>query len=149
MCIRDRYQRRVHGVKKEKESSEQSFPNSCNRQSQRNNITIQNLPVFELKSLQQKEKSTVLFSEISSKPEADLTFSSGMIKYQAENSAVSKIISLQRPITSSESPNNKSQTLSLEQEENKDCLLYTSDAADDTPCVDLGGRRIIKKKKII
>eukprot|EP00831_Metopus_contortus_P010087 TRINITY_DN13918_c0_g1_i3.p3 TRINITY_DN13918_c0_g1~~TRINITY_DN13918_c0_g1_i3.p3 ORF type:complete len:130 (+),score=26.23 TRINITY_DN13918_c0_g1_i3:645-1034(+) len=29
----------------------------------------------------------------------------------------------------------------------KVCLLYTSDAADDTPCVDLGGRRIIKKKK--
>eukprot|EP00831_Metopus_contortus_P024570 TRINITY_DN21398_c0_g1_i2.p2 TRINITY_DN21398_c0_g1~~TRINITY_DN21398_c0_g1_i2.p2 ORF type:complete len:110 (+),score=19.48 TRINITY_DN21398_c0_g1_i2:160-489(+) len=28
----------------------------------------------------------------------------------------------------------------------KVCLLYTSDAADDTPCVDLGGRRIIKKK---
>eukprot|EP00831_Metopus_contortus_P031278 TRINITY_DN25535_c0_g2_i1.p2 TRINITY_DN25535_c0_g2~~TRINITY_DN25535_c0_g2_i1.p2 ORF type:complete len:108 (-),score=45.27 TRINITY_DN25535_c0_g2_i1:122-445(-) len=26
------------------------------------------------------------------------------------------------------------------------CLLYTSDAADDTPCVDLGGRRIIQKK---
>ena len=25
------------------------------------------------------------------------------------------------------------------------CLLYTSDAADDTPCVDIGGRRIIKK----
>ena len=23
------------------------------------------------------------------------------------------------------------------------CLLYTSDAADDTPCVDLGGRRMI------
>eukprot|EP00831_Metopus_contortus_P007958 TRINITY_DN13060_c0_g1_i2.p2 TRINITY_DN13060_c0_g1~~TRINITY_DN13060_c0_g1_i2.p2 ORF type:complete len:132 (-),score=25.40 TRINITY_DN13060_c0_g1_i2:42-437(-) len=30
----------------------------------------------------------------------------------------------------------------------KTCLLYTSDAADDTPCVDLGGRRIIKKKKL-
>ena len=29
------------------------------------------------------------------------------------------------------------------------CLLYTSDAADDTPCVDLGGRRIIKKKRVI
>ena len=28
------------------------------------------------------------------------------------------------------------------------CLLYTSDAADDLPCVDLGGRRHIKKKKI-
>ena len=29
------------------------------------------------------------------------------------------------------------------------CLLYTSDAADDLRCVDLGGRRIIKKKKQI
>ena len=28
-----------------------------------------------------------------------------------------------------------------------DCLLYTSDAADEPLCVDLGGRRIIKKKK--
>ncbi|GAB5833455.1 hypothetical protein JMUB7528_28650 [Staphylococcus aureus] len=28
------------------------------------------------------------------------------------------------------------------------CLLYTSDAADDTPCVDLGGRRIIKKSVV-
>src|SRR5428012_14853 len=27
------------------------------------------------------------------------------------------------------------------------CLLYTSDAADDLHCVDLGGRRIIKKKQ--
>ena len=27
------------------------------------------------------------------------------------------------------------------------CLLYTSDAADDMQCVDLGGRRIIKKKQ--
>ena len=27
----------------------------------------------------------------------------------------------------------------------KICLLYTSDAADDMQCVDLGGRRIIKK----
>ena len=29
------------------------------------------------------------------------------------------------------------------------CLLYTSDAADDLLCVDLGGRRIIKKKNIV
>ena len=29
-----------------------------------------------------------------------------------------------------------------------DCLLYTSDAADDLLCVALGGRRRIKKKKI-
>ncbi|WP_460413896.1 hypothetical protein, partial [Staphylococcus aureus] len=31
----------------------------------------------------------------------------------------------------------------------KSCLLYTSDAADDTPCVDLGGRRIIKKDHLV
>ena len=29
--------------------------------------------------------------------------------------------------------------------QNKDCLLYTSDAADERSSVDLGGRRIIKK----
>ena len=29
------------------------------------------------------------------------------------------------------------------------CLLYTSDAADDLLCVDLGGRRFIQKKKKI
>ena len=28
------------------------------------------------------------------------------------------------------------------------CLLYTSDAADERSSVDLGGRRIIKKKQI-
>ena len=28
------------------------------------------------------------------------------------------------------------------------CLLYTSDAADERSSVDLGGRRIIKKKTI-
>ena len=28
------------------------------------------------------------------------------------------------------------------------CLLYTSDAADDLLCVDLGGRRIIKQKNV-
>ena len=32
-------------------------------------------------------------------------------------------------------------------EEISDCLLYTSDAADERSSVDLGGRRIIKKKK--
>ena len=31
----------------------------------------------------------------------------------------------------------------------RDCLLYTSDAADERSSVDLGGRRIIKKKKEI
>ena len=32
-------------------------------------------------------------------------------------------------------------------DEANDCLLYTSDAADERSSVDLGGRRIIKKKK--
>ena len=32
---------------------------------------------------------------------------------------------------------------------NGSCLLYTSDAADERSSVDLGGRRIIKKKKKI
>jgi len=32
------------------------------------------------------------------------------------------------------------------QKSQRTCLLYTSDAADDLLCVDLGGRRIIKKK---
>ena len=34
-------------------------------------------------------------------------------------------------------------------EKEKPCLLYTSDAADERSSVDLGGRRIIKKKKNI
>ena len=32
-----------------------------------------------------------------------------------------------------------------ETKQSNGCLLYTSDAADDMQCVDLGGRRIIKK----
>ena len=32
-------------------------------------------------------------------------------------------------------------------QQSKPCLLYTSDAADERSSVDLGGRRIIKKKK--
>mgnify|MGYP003381674069 CR=1 FL=1 len=31
--------------------------------------------------------------------------------------------------------------------QHNNCLLYTSDAADERSSVDLGGRRIIKKKK--
>ena len=35
-----------------------------------------------------------------------------------------------------------------QQGQNGNCLLYTSDAADERSSVDLGGRRIIKKKNI-
>eukprot|EP00825_Cyclidium_porcatum_P029745 TRINITY_DN31687_c0_g1_i1.p1 TRINITY_DN31687_c0_g1~~TRINITY_DN31687_c0_g1_i1.p1 ORF type:complete len:405 (+),score=58.49 TRINITY_DN31687_c0_g1_i1:224-1438(+) len=48
------------------------------------------------------------------------------------------------------SPNNREQPIKNEVVVNdsaNNCLLYTSDAADDMQCVDLGGRRIIKKKK--
>ena len=38
-------------------------------------------------------------------------------------------------------------TFRAEKSKTRSCLLYTSDAADDLLCVDLGGRRIIKKKK--
>ena len=34
-----------------------------------------------------------------------------------------------------------------DEDERRGCLLYTSDAADERSSVDLGGRRIIKKKK--
>ena len=33
------------------------------------------------------------------------------------------------------------------QQSSNNCLLYTSDAADERSSVDLGGRRIINKKK--
>ena len=33
--------------------------------------------------------------------------------------------------------------------DNRGCLLYTSDAADERSSVDLGGRRIIKKKHTV
>ena len=38
-------------------------------------------------------------------------------------------------------------SLKKQQNEYYTCLLYTSDAADERSSVDLGGRRIIKKKK--
>src|SRR5664280_3754533 len=37
--------------------------------------------------------------------------------------------------------------LKIDPEQFRSCLLYTSDAADEEDSVDLGGRRIIKKKK--
>ena len=42
---------------------------------------------------------------------------------------------------------NKVGTMGMADYQNYICLLYTSDAADERSSVDLGGRRIIKKKK--
>ena len=52
--------------------------------------------------------------------------------------AVNAAITLERPIIVKGEPGTGKTML---------CLLYTSDAADDSLRVDLGGRRIIKKKK--
>ena len=41
----------------------------------------------------------------------------------------------------------KREEIEKNREEGYSCLLYTSDAADDSLRVDLGGRRIIKKTK--
>ena len=41
---------------------------------------------------------------------------------------------------------NRQKETKFEFEEFNTCLLYTSDAADERTSVDLGGRRIIKKK---
>ena len=46
--------------------------------------------------------------------------------------------------TARESP---SSSVKRSRSQSQDCLLYTSDAADERSSVDLGGRRIIKKKK--
>ena len=43
-------------------------------------------------------------------------------------------------------PNNDT-AKNIKNEKRSACLLYTSDAADDMQCVDLGGRRIIKKRR--
>ena len=43
----------------------------------------------------------------------------------------------------------KSTLLNLIAGLDRPCLLYTSDAADERSSVDLGGRRIIKKKKLM
>ena len=45
------------------------------------------------------------------------------------------------------SPNHVAPEALIPLAEHLACLLYTSDAADDLLCVDLGGRRIIKKKQ--
>ena len=41
----------------------------------------------------------------------------------------------------------KNWIVKIERRQSIACLLYTSDAADERSSVDLGGRRIIKKKK--
>ena len=67
-------------------------------------------------------------------------------------SAAAQVVQSFGPIHPKEFGDGRGAFLALESKYRREgiyriCLLYTSDAADDTPCVDLGGRRIIKKKK--
>src|SRR5665648_1272656 len=59
--------------------------------------------------------------------------------YQSPDEVVGKIISGEVDVAAV--PSNLAAVLY------NNCLLYTSDAADEEDSVDLGGRRIIKKKK--
>ena len=49
------------------------------------------------------------------------------------------------PMTRKDSESSLERELAQLNKEMEDCLLYTSDAADEEECVDLCGRRIIKK----
>src|SRR5665648_1298592 len=51
------------------------------------------------------------------------------------------------PVWKVEKPGDFDRLLATQLERLQTCLLYTSDAADEEDSVDLGGRRIIKKKK--
>eukprot|EP00831_Metopus_contortus_P048347 TRINITY_DN3939_c0_g1_i2.p3 TRINITY_DN3939_c0_g1~~TRINITY_DN3939_c0_g1_i2.p3 ORF type:complete len:136 (-),score=14.35 TRINITY_DN3939_c0_g1_i2:23-430(-) len=64
------------------------------------------------------------------------------VLFSPQNAFILNIKIIQYQIGSGTSMHQSSHVLCVDT-----CLLYTSDAADDTPCVDLGGRRIIKKKK--
>ena len=81
------------------------------------------------------------------------TFFVGMLKSNAATGAVGVVFSLMAIIQAigfffgQGSGNFMSRAIGQKNyEEASDCLLYTSDAADDLIGVDLGGRRIIKKK---
>ena len=59
------------------------------------------------------------------------------------------ITQLLRDLIGIEADDDRTLTLRFAEKRARDapCLLYTSDAADERSSVDLGGRRIIKKKK--
>eukprot|EP00831_Metopus_contortus_P058265 TRINITY_DN50455_c0_g1_i1.p1 TRINITY_DN50455_c0_g1~~TRINITY_DN50455_c0_g1_i1.p1 ORF type:complete len:156 (-),score=47.40 TRINITY_DN50455_c0_g1_i1:63-530(-) len=110
MCIRDRYQRRVHGIIKNL--------NICN-------VAVVTSGDYERCFIYKGERYSHIINPKSKFPVKDVISVTVIAKNAFLADALSTTIFLL----------------------NKDCLLYTSDAADDTPCVDLGGRRIIKKKK--
>ena len=63
--------------------------------------------------------------------------------------SIAALLSKGEPIPFTETEENEPMTIiyqTTEDDADDTCLLYTSDAADDLLCVELGCRRIIKKK---
>eukprot|EP00825_Cyclidium_porcatum_P041036 TRINITY_DN5307_c0_g1_i3.p1 TRINITY_DN5307_c0_g1~~TRINITY_DN5307_c0_g1_i3.p1 ORF type:complete len:268 (-),score=58.47 TRINITY_DN5307_c0_g1_i3:10-813(-) len=110
-------------------------------------VMTKELDIFKDKNLQ----ITTEYEKFQIKVENDLKtcqskYSQSQIKLETERKNYSQQIS----------DDIQSLTINIQKYEQKNlelsdqlsnCLLYTSDAADDMQCVDLGGRRIIKKKK--
>ena len=109
-------------------------PNAINEPLNSNNATLTVFPTISIDT--QPQDSTVVEDIATTfSVDASTTDSSTGLGYQwyLNGSALSNS-SLVKGATSP--------TLTI----TRPCLLYTSDAADDMQCVDLGGRRIIKKK---
>ena len=85
-----------------------------------------------------KAKKAKVTITVTTKNQAALT-KSGKVTVKVKSTAKAKV-SLSATL-SGKSKHFKKKTVKF-----NNCLLYTSDAADDLLCVDLGGRRIIKKK---
>eukprot|EP00831_Metopus_contortus_P080390 TRINITY_DN8222_c0_g1_i10.p1 TRINITY_DN8222_c0_g1~~TRINITY_DN8222_c0_g1_i10.p1 ORF type:complete len:184 (-),score=72.14 TRINITY_DN8222_c0_g1_i10:8-559(-) len=127
MCIRDRYQRRVHGGQKLRKK--QHF--ILNQQRTLNNFMRPFLFRLRNHNLQRNQHPLQIADGCQSYLRIQKLKANSQPRLRKKYWKF--IIAMILPY----------QNLSL----SKSCLLYTSDAADDTPCVDLGGRRIIKKKK--
>eukprot|EP00828_Plagiopyla_frontata_P019658 TRINITY_DN2512_c0_g1_i4.p1 TRINITY_DN2512_c0_g1~~TRINITY_DN2512_c0_g1_i4.p1 ORF type:complete len:364 (-),score=84.54 TRINITY_DN2512_c0_g1_i4:55-1146(-) len=121
-------------------------------------MKINKKPNLAIKSLLQKSMKTV---KQSSNPEFDRLLSS--VKGNVIREALWKNINQVLIVVSELAEDNAKQAIIIDRKMEeahlnekdkmmlmqsiKTCLLYTSDAADEEDSVDLGGRRIIKKKK--
>ena len=74
------------------------------------------------------------------------TFGDGLVTYQTAFLKAHYPVEYMACLLTSVKSNLDKAAVYLSDARANGCLLYTSDAADDLLCVDLGGRRIIKKK---
>eukprot|EP00831_Metopus_contortus_P048274 TRINITY_DN39281_c0_g1_i1.p1 TRINITY_DN39281_c0_g1~~TRINITY_DN39281_c0_g1_i1.p1 ORF type:complete len:159 (-),score=47.55 TRINITY_DN39281_c0_g1_i1:64-540(-) len=145
MCIRDRYQRRVHGDIQNPISHKYTpyYSNIKDRASKKNGALLQSA-----KEILHAEKIEKPMELLPPRPIPSGKYPSLIaLKYLEEQEKLNRLLK-------GSGANQKKLHLSMEANQRLvlgmvSCLLYTSDAADDTPCVDLGGLRIIKKKKSV